>query len=79
MNSLSAVEVLKPSSAVDAQGRRARKIDTSGVQRQVQKIVTKMLNADVDADQPLMEAGLDSLGALCANAQAHTLFVTTHG
>lgn len=71
MHSLSATETLKPATAVEAQGGRARQVDASGVKLQVQKIVTKMLNADVDADQPLMEAGLDSLGGLCLYVRVH--------
>ena len=37
-------------------------VDASAVQQQVQRIVNKMLGAEVAPDQPLMEAGLDSLG-----------------
>ena len=37
-------------------------VDAAAVQQQVQRIVNKMLGAEVAPDQPLMEAGLDSLG-----------------
>ena len=36
------------------------------MQQQVQRIVNKMLGAEVAPDQPLIEAGLDSLGE-CAD------------
>ena len=36
----------------------------AGAQQLVQEVVTNMLGPDVSPDQPLMEAGLDSLGAV---------------
>ncbi len=44
--------------------RRARQLDDAAVRALVAATVAGVLGADVGADAPLMEAGLDSLGAV---------------
>lgn len=52
-------------SAVGEKSQPARKQDAAEVQAVVAEVVAGMLGAAVDPAQPLMEAGLDSIGVQC--------------
>ena len=44
--------------------RSSKRRELRAISNEVQKLVNKMLGVDVTPDQPLMEAGMDSLGAV---------------
>jgi acyl carrier protein len=49
-------------------------VDGSVIKAQVQKLVKKMLGIEVTPDQPLMEAGLDSLSAVELKTELESVF-----
>lgn len=53
-------QVQRQLTAISATSR----VDAAKVLKDVQEIVHGMLGSDIGSDQPLMEAGLDSLGAV---------------
>jgi 3-oxoacyl-(acyl-carrier-protein) synthase/acyl carrier protein len=53
-----------PAAAISAAPAASAAVDAAAVERQVAAEVRRMLGADVERGQPLMEAGMDSLGAV---------------
>lgn len=49
-------------------------VDRSVIKAQVEKLVKKMLGVEVASDQPLMEAGLDSLSAVELKTELESVF-----
>jgi acyl transferase domain-containing protein/NADPH:quinone reductase-like Zn-dependent oxidoreductase/acyl carrier protein/NAD(P)-dependent dehydrogenase (short-subunit alcohol dehydrogenase family) len=52
------------SSATLLATKKSKKVDSKSTMAAVQKLVNTMLNTEVAPNQPLMEAGMDSLGAV---------------
>ncbi len=52
--------------AAAAGDRRSAQSDVRRIERQLQEAVAQLLGYPVLGDQPLVEAGLDSIGACCA-------------